>query len=186
MIKKYWYLIILLNLIFSWALLSQDNHQDIYDVFNKYFELNNKYKTLTITSTNTNSSVKEKMSSEAENIRKEIDSYSEQEFYPKLKISKNIILEKKDGKLLLEVFRVLCASANLSDNQLSSTIAEIFIANPEIIINIFRPLSDNNKILVYKELEFGFLNIIYEKENNLPNYQELHDKLKLLNSLIKK
>lgn len=92
---KYWYLVILLNLIFSCALLSQDNHQDIYDVFNKYFELNNKYKILTITSTNTNSSVKEKTSPDAENVRKEIDSYSQNEFYPKLKIAKNIILEKK-------------------------------------------------------------------------------------------
>lgn len=147
--------------------------REIISIFRKYVDLNEDFKS----SVNTGIGKSGKLYSV---LRKDVEKYGEEIYVPKLKLLKTIICKEKDSELLSEFFKVLISTENSADEEPRWILGDIYLCQSDLIISEFRKLKKTEQKIILGDLNFGFLNVTYNKEDKIQNYHHLKKKLDLL------
>ena len=153
---------------------SPQTTKEIIPIFKKYSDLNKDF----IYSASSGFGKSGKPYTE---LRQEVERYGENIYNPALDSTKNIICRDNDKELLSEYLKVLIATNNSADEFPCWILGDIYLCQPELLISIFKKLEKPEQKIIYDALRFGFENVTYNKENNIPNYYQLKKMLDSLN-----
>ena len=78
-------------------------------------------------------------------------------------------------KLLDKFLELLIKDDNSADEARIWSLGNIYLCNPELTLNSIKKYK-NNPILV-DDLEFGFMNVTYQRESKIKNYELLNSKI---------
>ena len=174
--KTFLYAIFLLNL-FPSLVFSQVTKAEISNIFHKYVTLNNDF----IKSVPENSPTRDSYN----NLRRAVEAYAEDVYNPILSDAKSIICNNGDVELLSEYFQVIIKTRNSAAEYPTFILGDIFICQSELFIVEFKKLSKEEKMIIYDTVEWGFKNVTWKKEDAIPNYSSLSEKLVNLKNHIK-
>ena len=168
---------IFLLILFPSIVFSQRSKTEILNIFHKYVALNNDF----INSAPENSPTHDSYN----DLRRAVEAYAEDVYNPILKDAKSIICNNGDQKLLSEYFQVIIRTRNSADEYPTFILGDIFICRSKLVIAEFKKLSKEEKMVIYDAVEWGFKNATWKKENSIPNYSSLNEKLLSLKQDIK-
>lgn len=107
--------------------------------------------------------------------RKEVEEYGEKYYEPILPEIEKLVCEQTDVKLLQRFLELLIKTANSASEAPRWTLGNIYLCRPELTLNSIEKFK-NNPILV-NDLEFGFMNVTYQKESEIKNFESLNKKV---------
>jgi len=162
------YAIFILTL-FPSLVSSQVTKTEVLAIFHKYVTLNNDF----VNSVAENSPTRDSYN----DLRRAVEAYAEDVYNRILKDAKSIICNNGDGQLLSEYFQVIIKTRNSADEYPTFILGDIFICQSKLFIAEFKELSNEEKMIIYDTVEWGFKNVTWKKENAIPNYSSLNETL---------
>lgn len=138
-------------------------NQQVIPIFHKYQALNAEYLD------SNNSNYKESL--------KKVETYMYHEYTDALKLLEQNYCSHPDKTLLHEFVLVLIANSNSTYEYPHYVLGELYICQPELVIEQINSLNPKEKKYMFNSLYWGFKNVTYEKENEIKNFTELSDKL---------
>ena len=165
-------------LIFLWCpatCFPQVSKSSIVNIFHEYVQLNR----IAMASAH-----KDSPSNKAhDELRIAVETYAENVYNPVLKDAVSLVCDIKDKQILYEYFQVIVHTRNSADEYPIFVLGEMFICQTDIFTEIYKKLPIGEKATVYEAVEWGFKNITYQKESELPEYSDLKQKLEQLKTL---
>jgi len=113
------------------------------------------------------------------NNENKLYAYNLEELSPQLPVMKNIICDTEDEQLLETFLNMLIKSKNSVDELPGDILAEIFICNSTLTTKSLEKFGE--KYLI-NQLEFGFLNVTFENETNITNFESLKKEIEILST----
>lgn len=165
-----------LSLICMHSLISQScsgqvsSRSEVITVFKEAIDLNENFK----------SKFKKMPLDKYDEMRKKLEKYHEQVLTPKLPECVNLLSSGRDNDLAVEFLRLLISFENSADEQLSFSFGEIFINNPILVVQGFDKFDKSEQDLLYRQLQWGWMNVVYSED--IPD-QKILDSLKKLKHL---
>ena len=156
---------------------SEDSKTDILKFFHHYVALNEEFINSVPETSPTHDSYKK--------LRSAVEAYAEDVYNPVLKDAKSIVCNDRDAQLLSEYFQVIIHTRNLADEYPTFVLGDMFICQSALFSDIFKQLSKKEKQIIYDAVEWGFKNVTWQKENEIPEYSILKQKLEDLRNYIK-
>lgn len=146
------------------------NRSEVVRVFKKAIELNEDFK----------SKLNKIPTAEYKKMRLELERYHEDALSLKLADCVKLLSSTKDSSLAIELFELLISYKNSADEQFSFAFGEIFINNPDLIIETFNKVEKSEHDFLYRQLQWGWMNVIYSKD--IPD-QMILDSIKKLKQM---
>lgn len=150
----------------------QSDRNEVITVFQKAIELNEEFK----------SGAKEAPQSEHRKMRRELERYHEEVLSPELEICVKLLSSGKDKDLASEFFKLLISFENSADEQLSYSFGEVFLNNPELVEETFGEFSPVERDSLYRQLQWGWENVILAKDLPEATIRDRIERLKRLKS----
>lgn len=145
--------------------------ETVLAIFNKAIELNEDFK----------HSVKTLPLEAQQKKRKIVEEYHENQLTEALEECVNLLSSGSDVLLADRFFDVLLSFENSADETLSYVFGEIFLNNPDLIINTFKKFKKTEQKILYQRLEWGFKNITIQKKISEKVLKDRLEKMKQLN-----
>ena len=112
--------------------------------------------------------------------RAEVEKYYEEILSPTLVDVVQHLSEGRDVDLAVEFINLLISYANSADEQLSYSLGEIFLKNPDLINEVFYKFEGTKQKIIYNQLKWGYENVVYSMDKSS---QLIKDRYKLLQYL---
>ncbi|MBI5182126.1 MAG: hypothetical protein HZA06_04340 [Nitrospirae bacterium] len=151
----------------------KDLKQEIISIFKIYIELNEDFK----------SSVSSGIGKSGKSysvLREEVEKYAEDNYTPKLETLRTIVCRENDRELLSEFFKVLISTENSANEKPRWIVGDIYLCQSDLVISEVKLLKKAEQKIILNDLNFGFLNVTYNKEDKIQDYHKLKRKLDLL------
>lgn len=150
------------------------NRIEIIEVFKYAIKLNEDFK----------QTVSKIPLSEHKEKRYMVEKYHEEVLSPTLVEAVKLFSSGEDLDLAIEFCNVLISYENSSDEQLSFSLGEVFYANPELIEKTFLVFERTKQQFLYRQLEWGFENVIYYKDKSDRKIINRIERLRILKSKV--
>ncbi len=110
----------------------------------------------------------------------ESSAYYESELLPKLKDIVQIVSSGHDIDLAFNYFQFLISYENSADENISYSLGEMFLRNPDVIEQALKKLDKKERQYILQVLIFGFENIISvnSKDKRIPERKQRLERLK--------
>lgn len=118
--------------------------------------------------------------------RAEVEKYYEEILSPTLADVARLLSTDRDIDLAVEFFNLLISYENSADELLSYTLGEIFFKNPDFVNEVFCKLDKAKQEFIYRQLEWGFENVIYSMDKSDQRIGDSYKGLQLLKDNIGK
>ncbi|HPG41506.1 MAG TPA: hypothetical protein PLP19_10315 [bacterium] len=158
----------LLFLISRTSCFANERRNEIIKILNTYSELNNRFLEI---------NGKENFENYLKTKNK-LEEYGENYYFPILQEMAKLICEKNDRDLLKQFLEILIKTSNSADETPTWTLGDIYLCQPDMTLELIAKLN-NNPVLI-DDLEWGFLNVTYQKESKIKNFTLLDKKLQNL------
>lgn len=146
------------------------SREEIIGVIQTAIELNEDFKR-----------VLNKTESEYREKRAKTEKYHEEVVAPMLDDLERLLSTGRDIDLARNFFNLIISYENSADEQLSYTLGEIFLENPNLIEEAFYNLDKRKQKFIYNQIEWGFENVVYSKDNK--SEQRIRERYELLRYL---
>lgn len=151
--------------------LAQDSRAQVIATFRRYVELNENFRSSVGTG-------KGHSGKPYKQLRKEVEEYAETEYTNALDLARKLICKNADAELLAKLLRVLLATTNSAYEYPSFVLGEIFICNPDLVAQQMARLERSDQNEIYKTLHWGFRNVTFGRQKDIPDYEAFAERLK--------
>jgi hypothetical protein len=168
--------IIICTFVLLPSVFAQHSKAEIMSIFEKEIAINEDFKSSLDNPTHKGISGKS-----YDKLRKDLENYHENIFTPSLETAKQIICNNKDRELMRHFLKVIISTTNSANEGPSWILGELFICQSDLVISEYNKLNSSEKSIILKDLQFGFDNVTYNKEKDIPNFRTLKSKLLNIN-----
>jgi hypothetical protein len=117
--------------------------------------------------------------------RRELEKFNEEVLRSKIQDCVKLLLSRRDTDLAIEFLRLLISYENSADERFSFALGEIFLHNPDVVIENFDKFKKPDQEYLYKRLDWGWRNVIYGKDISKSTIQDRTEILKKLGERFK-
>jgi len=110
-------------------------------------------------------------------LRAEVEKYAEGPYQNTLVKSKKYVCKSKSKEIVIALIRVIITSLNSASESPSYTLGEMYLCQPDTVINAYTSLTKVEKNNIFPLLSFGFENVVYNKPQNNKKIVMLRNKL---------
>lgn len=164
-------------IFFSSTILTQESLTETIKTFHKYLELNNKLIASVPEDSPTHKSYN--------GLRTAVVKYAENVYNPVLKNAVSLVCKDSNTQVLDEFLQVIINTRNSADEYPAFVLGEMFICQPELFFKLFKKYPKDEKQIIYNAVEWGFKNVTWQKEKEMPEYSKLKQKLEEISNTIK-
>jgi len=151
------------------VLAGEEVKKEALSVFQQYLEMHEELKAIAATGAG-------KDSHQYKQLQAKIDSTHQYVYLRSLRKTKDYIVQTGDRELLTAVMKVVLATSYRVDDYQIFALGDIYLAQSDSLIHIYRQFSSSHQKVLYEKLEKGFVRVSF-KNKDVQNYDALKAKL---------